>query len=409
MNLTFKSGRAPPGLNIIKLRDIEPKTSKATHLTLTPRLAERLMMDAPADLWGAQLFPLLGSDDWDARDVAHYTRMCRMFRNALLRVRHHSSGLVVARIPRINVPSTWAPSIYDALDTFQHHFVSSKAAAAAAAPNSDAPVFEIRLAPGVFPIDRNPRNILKGQPDWTGIDLRGPEFSGLSICGAGPDKTTLSKGKILVGKTTDGQQRKSEVVAPLHLEGFAMDVPRLASRNFCASLLSVSYKGFVRVTSCSFSNDRFGVYADGFNTHVQLVDCICAHNLDSGVYVSKGALVEISGASSRVVGNGLHSMSVENGDGVIRIIDLGDDEATSPLFQGPPNRLRRDGYRQFGSAVDFSLCDHHYEKRVYYMNDGVCAAEQRAAAAARLAADLGAEATEVMGNLFGDDDEGDDY
>lgn len=364
--------------------------------TLTPHLAQRLLKGAPSGLWCAQLFPLLGSDDFDARDVAHYSRMCRLFRNSLRVVRSPNSGLFVARIPRINVPSTWSPTIYDALDVFKHDFVTSQHAAT----NSAAAVFEIRLSKGVHNIDRKPTNILKSKPDWRGIDLRGPEFSGLKICGGGPDgpnKTTLARGRIMVANTNS--ESDAALPPPVFLEGFTMSCP--FSYDATARMVSVTYKGLLRATSCNFSNGITGVMVDGFNTQAHLHDCICASNLHTGLYVSTGAEVEISGKRSRIVGNGLHGMQVLNSNGIIRIIDLGDDESTSSLFNGLPNKLRRNE-----SAWDYSHCDLDAEQRVYYINNGICVKKQRDAEIAASAAELGAEAAEEMGNLFGDDDNG---
>lgn len=380
------------------------------HTVLTPHLAKRLITELPADMWCAQLFPLLGSDNWDSRDVAHYSRMCRLFRTSLRCVRSPKTGLVVARIPRVNVPSTWAPSIYNALDTFKHKFVTtqddSAAASAAAVPNSDAVIFEIRLAAGVHPIDRKLPQTLKSQKEWTGIDLRGPEFAGLSICGDGLEKTTLARGRILVGKTAcakGGHKESKTAPWPVRLEGFTVSTP--ADRNLRSSAqLSVSYKGCVCATSCSFSNGITGVQAFGFGTQVHLIDCICARNVYTGVRVGQGGEVEICGEASRVIDNGVMNLGVisgdlvvEGNDGVIRIIDLGDDESTSPLFQGSPPNINDDG---FGYG----------KNKVYYINDGTCVAQQRDAAAEAAAAELGVEAAAEMGNLFGDgNDEECDY
>ena len=130
--------------------------------------------------------------------------------------------------------------------------------------------------------------------------------------------------------------------APFYLEGVTVTNPNGTGLCIAGDNSPCS----VRLASCAISDCRsYGVTATGSRTSLSLVDCLVLRNGRSGVWAGC-RLMRISGASSRIHGNGGRGLFSAFGSS-IKVSGLG----TKPAF----TRQDQFGQRIFSGATTSAL------------------------------------------------------
>ncbi len=148
---------------------------------------------------------------------------------------------------------------------------------------------------------------------FTGVHLTGPCYEGLTIRGAGMDKTTLRGGLILInGRDTSG----------IRLQDFALSNPDQAGwlRWMKNGLYVDDGAHDVRVTRCRlFECEKFGVFVGDNASHVVLDDCVLSGNLKGGLIASEGGVAEVMGLQTAACDNGGFGIFAYMAPSVVRL------------------------------------------------------------------------------------------